>query len=86
MNKEIMISNLIVYPIKSMGPVFLQKAEVTPLGLKYDRRYVLIDALSNEIITQRKNPELSKFKLEILEEDFKVSFDNENILVPFYRF
>jgi uncharacterized protein YcbX len=46
------ISQLFIYPIKSLGGIAVNEAEVTSRGLKYDRRYMLVDN-NNTFITQR---------------------------------
>ncbi|GGA97152.1 MOSC domain-containing protein [Puia dinghuensis] len=49
------ISNLYIYPIKSMGGIPLDTARVTDRGLEYDRRWMLIDE-NNIQLTQREFP------------------------------
>jgi uncharacterized protein YcbX len=39
----ILISKLYVYPIKSCRGVAISDAEITPLGFKYDRNYMLVE-------------------------------------------
>lgn len=52
------ISQLYVYPIKSIRPTVLESAEATPQGFKYDRRFMLVKTSPSG---QRKNMHLSKF-------------------------
>ncbi|MFN5367310.1 MAG: MOSC domain-containing protein [Roseiflexaceae bacterium] len=49
------ISALYVYPIKGCRGVALQQAEVQPIGLKDDRRYMVIDA-HGRFLSQREVP------------------------------
>lgn len=51
------LSALWVYPLKSAGGIALQQAELTPRGLRYDRRWMLVDA-SGEFVSQRSSPDL----------------------------
>ena len=44
------ISQLIIYPIKSLGAIELQESKVTARGLAYDRRWLLVDE-NNHFIT-----------------------------------
>ena len=37
------LSEIWIYPIKSLGGIKLQQAQVTDRGLKYDRRWLLVD-------------------------------------------
>lgn len=46
------ITQLHIYPIKSLGGISLEKAELTDRGLKYDRRWMLVDE-NNQFLTQR---------------------------------
>jgi uncharacterized protein YcbX len=58
-----MISQLYIYPIKSLGAVSLTEAVVEKEGLRGDRRFMLVD-MSGKFITQRTRPELTRFRLE----------------------
>ncbi|MGK9119520.1 MOSC domain-containing protein [Olivibacter jilunii] len=58
------ISELFIYPVKSLGGISLSEAEVTDRGFKYDRRWMLIDE-NNQFLTQRVHPQMALFKLEI---------------------
>jgi uncharacterized protein len=46
------VSQLFVYPIKSLGGFSVQSANITRRGLQYDRRYMLVNA-QNQFLTQR---------------------------------
>jgi len=58
-----MVTHLYIYPIKSLGAVSLAKAVVENVGLRGDRRFMLVDAMG-KFITQRTRPELTRFTLE----------------------
>jgi uncharacterized protein len=47
------ISELYIYPIKSLGGINLRQAEVTDRGFKYDRRWMLMDN-NNRFLSQRE--------------------------------
>lgn len=47
------LSGIYIYPVKSLGAVSLESAEPGMRGLKYDRRWALIDE-TNNAITQRE--------------------------------
>jgi hypothetical protein len=47
------ISQLFIYPIKSLGGISVETALVTDRGFEYDRRYMLIDEY-NRFLTQRE--------------------------------
>ena len=47
------VSQLFIYPIKSLGGIELSSAEVDKRGLKNDRRWMLVDN-NNQFMTQRE--------------------------------
>lgn len=70
------LSEIYIYPIKSLGGIKLQKAIVEEKGLKYDRRFMLVD--SNKIfMTQRKFPEMALLKTKI-DNDILTVVDSRN--------
>ena len=52
------ISGLFIYPVKSLGGINITASEVTDRGLKYDRRWMLVDE-DNLFLTQRKNHQMA---------------------------
>ena len=58
------LSQLNIYPIKSLGGISLQSAIVEERGLQYDRRWMLVDQ-QNNFITQRLHPKMALLKVEI---------------------
>jgi uncharacterized protein YcbX len=66
-----LISQLIIFPIKSLGPVALQQAEVDALGLVGDRRFMLVSD-SGQFITQRTRPDLTRFALKLYGSDYLI--------------
>lgn len=65
------ISQLYIYPVKSLGGIALQQAKVTSRGLEHDRRWMLIDA-GKQFLSQRKHPQMALFKLQILPQGIQV--------------
>ena len=61
------VSELFVYPIKSLGGISLNEAEVTDRGFKYDRRWMLIDSNGN-FLSQRKIPQMALISVDIYNE------------------
>ena len=66
------LSEIWIYPIKSLGGISLRESQVTDRGLELDRRWLLIDD-ENRFISQRENPELALFRPEIQEGNLKIS-------------
>lgn len=58
------LSEIWIYPIKSLGGISLKKANVGGKGLEHDRRWMLIDE-SGEAMTQRDHPRMALFKVSI---------------------
>ncbi|QNL50236.1 MOSC domain-containing protein [Olivibacter sp. SDN3] len=58
------VSELYIYPIKSLGGITLSRAEVTDRGFKYDRRWMLVDE-QNRSLTQRQYPQMSSIKMSL---------------------
>ena len=70
------ITDLYIYPIKSLGGIRLESSKVDERGLEYDRRWVLIDE-QNRFLTQRELPELVFFSTKIVGQELIV-FDKRN--------
>lgn len=78
------LSEIWVYPVKSLGGISLQEAQVTDRGLELDRRWLLVDD-DNRFLTQREYPQLALFRPEIIEGNLKIVHKEllEWIIVPF---
>lgn len=61
---KLFLSEIYIYPVKSLGGISLSISEVEIRGLKYDRRWMLIDE-TGKFITQRTNPQLALINVEI---------------------
>jgi len=58
------IDSLFIYPIKSLGGILLQSANLLERGFEYDRRWMLVDA-NGVFLTQREFPILALFSTQI---------------------
>lgn len=47
------VVDILVFPIKSCHYVRLQECEVDSLGIKHDRRFMIVYADTNRFVTQR---------------------------------
>lgn len=65
------ISEINVYPIKSLSGITLTKSKVEDRGLKFDRRWMLINE-KNEFLTQREYPKMATIG---------VAIDNDKLIV-----
>lgn len=76
------VSQLFIYPIKGLGGIALQQSQVLQRGLQFDRRYMLVDE-NGKFITQRTIPQLALFKLSFVNEGFEITYNNQQIILPF---
>lgn len=77
------ISEINIYPIKSLGGISLNEAIVEQRGLRFDRRWMLVDE-NGDLITQREFPKMATISVEVLNDGLRVSAKGvENIEVPF---
>ncbi|MEO5893213.1 MAG: MOSC N-terminal beta barrel domain-containing protein [Ferruginibacter sp.] len=58
------ISQLYIYPVKSLGGFEVSSAPLTLRGLQYDRRFMLVDT-NNHFLTQREYPIMSLLQTAI---------------------
>ena len=58
------LSEIWIYPVKSLAGISLQKAKVTERGLENDRRWLLVDE-NGHFLTQRQYPQLALFQTAI---------------------
>ncbi len=65
------LSALYIYPIKSLGGIAVDEAVVEPKGLRYDRRFMLVEP-NGKFITQRSHPIMALIDVRI---------DGETLLV-----
>jgi len=62
--KEIKVSKLFIYPIKSTKGINLQTSIVEKIGLKYDRVFAILNE-NNKVITARENPKILRISSKI---------------------
>ncbi len=83
MTSNLYLSELYVYPIKSLGGVRLDSAAVEARGLQHDRRWMLVDA-HNQFLTQRKYSQMALLKTEIGETGLRITApDMGELRVPY---
>ncbi len=78
------VSQLFIYPIKSLGGIALNQSKIEERGLQYDRRWMLCNE-QNQFISQRDFKELALFKLRFSDIGFEVKYKNEATFeIPFF--
>ena len=70
------ISELYVYPIKSLGGIPLQSATLSETGFEYDRHWMLIDP-NGKFITQREEPKLVLFTVTLSQDALSVAYKGD---------
>jgi len=79
------VSQLFIYPIKSLGGIAKQQVEITSTGFKHDRRWMLVDE-QNIFLTQRTYPQMALLQVGENEQGIFV-FHKQNqlqsIVIPF---
>ncbi len=58
MSEAIKVTGLMIYPVKSLAGISLQQSELDHMGLKYDRRWMLVTA-EGAFLSQRKLPKMA---------------------------
>lgn len=58
------VSQIHIYPIKSMGGIRLDASEVEPRGLRYDRRWMIVTP-DGRFVTQREVPAMARVRVGI---------------------
>ncbi|NND07133.1 MAG: MOSC domain-containing protein [Saprospiraceae bacterium] len=79
------VSDLFIYPIKSLAGISVQAGKVTERGFEYDRRWLLVDS-NNSFLTLRKYPSMSLIQPSLQEDGMTISTkakDQEDLFVPF---
>ncbi len=77
------LTQLFLYPVKSLGGVAVAEADVTPQGLRHDRRWLLVDA-QNRFLTQRQHPELALLAVAPAHNGWLLSHRQRPELLPLY--
>ncbi|KEO73343.1 MOSC domain-containing protein [Anditalea andensis] len=79
------LRDIYIYPIKSLGGIRLEEAQVEEKGLQYDRRWMLVDKEGN-FLTQRKHENMALFQVVLNDKGLRVFLKNDqesNILIPY---
>jgi len=80
---DMIISQLWIYPIKSIKGIAIEHAQLEKRGFQYDRRWMLVDS-NNRFISQRLYPKLALIEPELA--DFGLSVrapDMPVLIIPY---
>lgn len=76
------ISELYIYPIKSLAGIKVNRAEITDRGFKYDRRWMLIDQ-NNRFISQREVARMALLKVATEDYGLTITYNETSVTVPY---
>ena len=77
------VSEINIYPVKSLGGIPVVEAIVEKRGFKIDRRFMLTDK-NGEFFTQREFPKMATLSIEVNENGLEIfDLENKKIEVPF---
>jgi uncharacterized protein len=76
------LTEINIYPIKSLKGCSLKQSRIEERGLESDRRWMVIDE-NNEFLTQREIPKMATLEVEIRETGLVVKEGNSEIEIPF---
>jgi len=79
------VSELFIYPIKSLGGIAKQKVDIINTGFKHDRRWMLVDE-HHLFLSQRSHHQMALLQPSETENGILVThkhFPSQQILIPF---
>jgi len=71
------ISELYIYPIKSLSGIAVKSAKITDRGFEHDRRWLLVDA-ENRFLTQREHPQMALLQPTIDNNELRITHKINN--------
>ena len=71
MSSSLVLQEIYLYPIKSLGGISVRQALVEERGFRYDRRWMLVDK-KGEFVTQRTYPQLAVLQVALGETQLEV--------------
>ncbi|MEI9917294.1 MAG: MOSC N-terminal beta barrel domain-containing protein [Bacteroidota bacterium] len=78
---RLQVSEINIYPVKSLGGISVSSATVMKKGLEHDRRWMLIDE-ENIFLTQRIHHRMALFRMSFGNEGFQVCYDSDCVNIP----
>lgn len=73
------LSEINIFPIKSLKGISVENSLIEERGLQFDRRWMLVDA-ENRLLTQREFPKMATLKVSVNKDSLIVS---DNLEIPF---
>jgi uncharacterized protein len=74
------LSDIIIYPVKSLAGIHLDHWQVTETGFQYDRKWMLVDN-QGQFLSQRRLPKMALIKTALTTEQLILSAPHQEDLV-----
>lgn len=76
------LSEIWIYPVKSLGGVSVQSAKILQKGFEHDRQWMLIGE-DGAFFTQRMHPRMALFKTSLHKDHLEVTYADDVLHIPF---
>ena len=83
MATPLLLSDLFIYPVKSLGGIRLTEAVVESRGLRHDRRWLIVNE-RNQFMTQRQTAAMAHLKVAPAYNGFLLTHQQRPELLPLY--
>jgi len=83
MSAPLTLSDLYIYPVKSLGGIRLSEAVLEPRGLRHDRRWLIVNE-RNQFMTQRQTAEMALLDVHPAYNGFLLTHRQKPELLPLY--
>ncbi|MDB5009085.1 MAG: hypothetical protein JWP45_3478 [Mucilaginibacter sp.] len=82
--KMLKVSQLFVYPVKSLPGIAVNQTTVTEKGFEHDRRWMLVDK-NNRFLSQREAPQMTQLLVTIEDKGLRIThrINEQSITIPF---
>lgn len=78
---DLKLSEIWIYPIKSLQGISLSSSRILKKGLEFDRRYMLVDE-TGTAMTQRVHPQMALFKVTLDADKLRISYRDATREIP----
>jgi uncharacterized protein YcbX len=76
------LSGIVIYPVKSLAGIHAARWDVTETGLKYDRKWMIVDD-AGQFLSQRRLPQMALIKTALTQSHLILSAPGmENLTIP----
>lgn len=77
----ITISELYIYPVKSLAGIKLSTSKLSPIGMQHDRRWMIVNS-AGKFLSQREIHKMATINTAIKDDKLFLSYNNLEIIVP----